>query len=84
MSNQQLIIYQSQTDFIQNIIDKHKINFLSQTTPDGLYYKHIYKPTPCGNMPIPTSNNPTYKQYNHWLSQSYIYQLVNPPLFYSD
>jgi hypothetical protein len=76
MSNQQLIIYQSQTDFIQNIIKK--------TTDDGLYYKHIYKLTPRGSLQFPTNKNPYYKQYTHWLNQSYLYMLVNPPLFYSN
>jgi hypothetical protein len=84
MSNQQLIIYQSQTDFIQNIIKKQQNDLFVKTTDDGLYYKHIYKLTPRGNMQIPTNKNPYYKQYTHWLNQSYIYQLINPPLFYSD
>ena len=84
MSNQQLIIYQSQTDFIQNIIKKQQNDLFVKTTDDGLYHKHIFKSTPRGNMQIPTKNNPYYKQYTHWLNQSYIYQLVNPPLFYSD
>ena len=84
MNNQQLIIYQSQTDFIQNIIKKCQNDFLFETTDDVLYYKHIYKPTPRGFLQFPTKNNPYYKQYTHWLNQSYLYQLVNPPLFYSD
>ena len=84
MNNQQLIIYQSQTDFIQNIIKKLKNDLFVKTTDDGLYHKHIFKSTPRGNMQIPTNKNPYYKQYTHWLNQSYIYQLINPPLFYSD
>jgi hypothetical protein len=84
MSNQQLIIYQSQTDFIQNIIKKQQNDLFVKTTDDGLYHKHIFKSTPRGNMQIPTNKNPYYKQYTHWLNQSYIYQLINPPLFYSD
>ena len=83
MSDKQLIIYQSHADFIQNIIKKQQNKLFYETTNDGLYYKNIYKTTPRGDLQYPTNNNPYYKQYTHWLNQSYLYQLVNPPVFYS-
>ena len=83
MSNQQLIVYQSQTDFIQNII-KSQDNFLLKTSDDGKYYTNIYSSTPYGYMSRPTEKHPNYKEYSHWLKQTYYYQLIIPPLFYSD
>ena len=87
MNCRQLIVYQSQTDFIQNII-KSQNNcfdiFLSETTDDNMYYKNIYKSTPHGNMQYPTEKHSNYKEYTHWLNQSYYYQLIIPPLFYSN
>ena len=68
MNCRQLIVYQSQTDFIQNII-KSQNNcsniFLSETTDDNKYYKNIYKSTPYGNMQYPTEKHSNYKEYIH-------------------
>lgn len=83
--NNQIIIYKSNEDFIQELLQKanNLPNFILINN-DQMFYSNICFVTPYGDMKYPTEINPYYKEYISWLKLPYWQKMSSPPVFYSN
>lgn len=83
--NKQIIIYQSQEDFIKEIFNKINNDQKFVLINDiPMYNTNVFVDTPYGQLNYPTSSNSCYSQYVEWLKLPYWMKLINPPIFYSN
>lgn len=83
--NNQIIIYKSNEDFIQELLQKanNLQNFILIDNTQ-MFYSNICIITPYGTLNYSTKFNPYHKEYIEWLKLPYWMKMINPPCFYQN